>query len=168
MKEKDIHQEYEPQQLIMYVEKEDGTYGPIQTGSYLSKNFLDDFWLKRMNLEKKLANQLVNNDISPIYYYMVLSELSVAELASRVGMHVFRVKRHLKAKHFSKISLSTLARYAHVFDVPLSNLLQIILFQDGDDLKSFYIKDKAPELFEIIQNATKNPHVAITTIKKKI
>ena len=46
MKEKDARVDFEQQELIMYVEREDGSYGPIQTGSYISANFLDDFWTK--------------------------------------------------------------------------------------------------------------------------
>jgi transcriptional regulator with XRE-family HTH domain len=167
MKEKDIKVDYEPQQLIMYVEKEDGTYGPIQTGSFLSKNYLDDFWLKRINLEKKLSDQLINNEISPVYYYMILCELSVKDLASRVGISTYRVKRHLKAETFPNMRLSVLKRYANVFDVPVSNLLQLVLYEENEDMKSFFIKEKEPELYDIEQCRTKNPFVVITKIKKK-
>lgn len=165
MKEKDIHQDYEPQQLIMYVEKEDGTYGPIQTGSYLTKNYLDDFWQKKRSLEKKLSEQLAANKISPIYYYMVLTELSEAELAARAGLATFRVKRHLKAKHFHKVKLSVLQRYAEVFDIPVANFFQLLLFQEKDEMKSYFIKDKSPELIEIAQHRTNNPNLVITHIK---
>ena len=40
MKEKDGIIDCPQQQLILYVEKEDGTYEPLQTGSYLTKNSL--------------------------------------------------------------------------------------------------------------------------------
>jgi len=166
MKEKDIKEEYDPQQLIVYVEKEDGSYGPIQTGSYLSKNYLDDFWDKRINLEKQLSNDLISNKISPIYYYMVLCELSVAELASRVGLSKFKVKRHLQAVYFDRMRLSVLKRYAHVFNEPVANLLQLIRFEDKEDIKSHYIKKETPTDFMIDQAHTNNPNIVITTIKK--
>ena len=51
MKEKDGYVDCPQQQVILYVEKEDGTYGPIQTGSYITSNFLDDYELKRKHLE---------------------------------------------------------------------------------------------------------------------
>lgn len=167
MKEKDIHEEYENQQLIMYVEKEDGTYGAIQTGSYLTKHFLDDFWLKKINLEKQLSEKLCKNEISPIYYYMVLCELSEAELAARVGISIFRVKRHLQVKGFLKIKVNLLQRYAHVFNIPVSNLFQVIMYEDNNNIKSFYIKEKYPELFEIIQTKTSNSCIVKTTVKLK-
>ncbi len=167
MKEKDIRQDYEPQQLILYVEKEDGSYGPIQTGSYLSKNYLDDFWLKKSNLESQLAAQVMNNEVSPIYYFMTLQELSVAELASRVGVPVFRVKRHLKPSHFKNIKLKLLKRYADVFGVPVSRLLELLLYEENEGMKSFYIQDAPPTYFDIKHRTTQNPYVALTIIKKK-
>ena len=42
MKEKDGFAECPEQQVILYVEKEDGKYEAMQTGSYLSANYLDD------------------------------------------------------------------------------------------------------------------------------
>ncbi len=57
MKEKDGYSECPEQQVILYVEKEDGKYEAIQTGSYLSANYLDDFFLKRKNLEKNARRE---------------------------------------------------------------------------------------------------------------
>ncbi|MBK8807897.1 MAG: hypothetical protein IPO21_15130 [Bacteroidales bacterium] len=74
MKEKDLYIEFAPQQSVYYVEKEDSSYGPIVSGSHLSANYLDDYWLKRKNLEAKLRQQIINNEISPIFYYMTLQE----------------------------------------------------------------------------------------------
>ena len=84
MKEKDGYIDCPEQQVILYVEKEDGKYGPIQTGSYITRNFLDDYELKRKHLEDSLRNKIQNKEISPIYYYMVLEDLTISELAARV------------------------------------------------------------------------------------
>ena len=43
MKEKDILTNFKDQQLILYAEKEDNTIGPVQTGSYLAGNYLDEY-----------------------------------------------------------------------------------------------------------------------------
>lgn len=167
MKEEEIRQNLEEQQLIIYVEREDGSYGPIQTGSYLTNNFLDDYWLKKSNLEGELSRKVMDCEVSPIYYFMVLQELSEAELAARVGLSVFKVKRHLKHKHFQNIRVTTLKRYADVFGVPVSRFFEILLHEEEEGLKSFYIQDKAPSFFNIAHQATKNPYVVLTTIKRK-
>jgi len=57
MKEKDGTIDCPQQQVILYVEKEDGKYEPIQTGSYLTKNFLDDYEMKRHHLEESLKKK---------------------------------------------------------------------------------------------------------------
>jgi len=167
MKEKDIHEDYEKQQLIMYVEKDDGTYGAIQTGSYLTKNYLDDFWLKKRNLEKKLSEQLRNNEISAVYYYMLLNELSVAELAARTGIRKCRVKKHLRAKGFPGIRVKELQRYAHVFNIPVANLFQVIVYEEMDEIRALYIKEHEPETLSIVQKGTDNPSMVFTVIKSK-
>jgi len=167
MKEKDVNKDYERQKQILYVEKDDGTYGPVQTGSYLTNNYIDDFWFKKSNLEKQLANRICVNDISPVYYFMVLNELSESELAARSGICLRRVKKHLTAKCFRKVRVSELEKYAHVFGIPVANLFQVILYEDSDDMKSYFIQDKSSELFEITQTQTDNPCFVMTQIKRK-
>ncbi len=126
MKEKDVKVEYDPQQVVMFVEKEDGSYGPLQTGAYMAKNYLDDYFLKMDKLKKELTQQLKEGKISPISYYMVLQELSVAELALRVGVRRARVRKHLKPEYFKKIKPDLLEQYAEVFGVTVSNMVQMI------------------------------------------
>lgn len=167
MKEQDIHKEYERQQQILYVEKEDGSYGPVKTGSYLTNNYLDDFWGKKIRLESQLSEQISHNEISPIYYFMVFYELSPAELAARVGLSTWRVRRHFKAKHFAHIRLSVLQRYALVFGIPVANLLQVILYEEDGSYKSLMIKEKSPDQFEITQQPTANQFFVHTKIKMK-
>lgn len=167
MKEKELHKEYERQQQIVYVEKDDGSYGPVQAGSYLTNNFLDDFWFKKTNLEKQLTIQVSEDKYSPVYYYMLLNELSEAELAARVGISPARVKKHLQMKYFFSVRVSALERYALVFGIPVANLFQVIQYEENNELKSFFIQDKASDLFEIEQVKTQNPCFVLTQIKRK-
>lgn len=117
MKEKDGYVDCPQQQVILYVEKEDGEYGPMQTGSYLTKNYLDDYELKRKHLEESLKQQVESGKISPIHYYMVLEDLTVSELAARAGFRTGKVKKHLEPKYFKELSPGDIRRYADVFDV---------------------------------------------------
>jgi len=57
---------------------------------------------------------------------MVLEELSVAELASRVAIRKSRVEKHLKGKTFGTLTLDELNRYAGVFNVPAANILLLL------------------------------------------
>ena len=60
MKEKDGKVDYKQHELILYVEKEDDTYGPITTGSYISEKYFDDF------LENKAAYSKLDGYIGRI------------------------------------------------------------------------------------------------------
>jgi hypothetical protein len=114
------------QQVILYVEKENGKYEPMQTGSYITKNFLDDYELKRRNLEESLKRQVLSGEVSPIYYYMVLEDLTLSELSARAGIRQGKVKKHLKGFHFNAIPQETLQLYADVFNVTVPDILKLL------------------------------------------
>lgn len=156
MKEKDLYVDYKPQQHVYYVEKEDQHYGPVISGSFLAKNYLDDYWFKQKNLELSLRKRMLDGEISPVYYYMTLQELSVADLASRVKISRSKLKKHFHPEHFSKMGIPLLKKYAEVFDIPVSNLFQIII-----------TKEEEKEKFDVTQLATKNPSLVLTKIECK-
>jgi hypothetical protein len=124
MKEKDGYAECPEQQVILYVEKEDGKYEAMQTGSYISANYLDDYFLKRNNLEKSLGGKIEKGEINAIEYYMVLEDLTISELAKRAGILKWIVKRHLKAGNFSKIGEAALKKYSVVFNITVDEILK--------------------------------------------
>jgi hypothetical protein len=152
LKEKDAAIDYKEHQLILYVEKKDGSYGPVKTGSYITKNYIDDFWLKRNNLEQDYLQKVKIGEISPIAYYMVLGELTPSELAARVRLSARRVKKHMTPKHFGTITLEHLRRYCEVFNVPLVNMLQVIV-TDKKNLKVLEEKTDNP-FFTILKIST--------------
>jgi hypothetical protein len=126
MKEKEARVDYKKHQLVLYVEKKNGSYGPLKTGSYITKNYLDDYWLKRENLEKEYLGKVKNGEISPIAFYMILEELTPSELAARVKIPVRKVKKHLQPGHFGDMTVEELGRYSDVFNIPLVNLFYSI------------------------------------------
>ena len=126
MKEKDGYVDCPEQQVILYVEKEDGKYGPIQTGSYITSKYLDDYELKRKNLEDSLRKKIQNREASPVYFYMVLEDLTISELASRIRIRKAKVKKHLRHEYFNRIGNEMLKQYADVFNVSLNDLIQLM------------------------------------------
>lgn len=156
MKEKDLFVEFEPQKLVYYVEKEDKSYGPIISGSQLSANYLDDFWEKRIKLEENLRKQIIANQKSPIYYYMILQEIGPKDLAKRVGVSMRKLKKLFLPKHFSKLRVDKLTKFAEVFNIPLSSMFQ-----------TFLIKDTDRENIQLEHLSTENEHYNITRIFSK-
>ena len=156
MKEKDLYVEFDPHKLVYYAEKEDNSYGPIISGSYLSANYLDDHWMKRKNLEEKLRKQVIANEISPIFYYMTYLEMGPKDLASRANMSMRKLSKTFKPEGFNKLKVAQLKRFADIFNIPVFSLFQ-----------TFLIKDEDHEKLELQQAATDNELYHITIINLK-
>lgn len=167
MKEKEGFVDYPEQQMILYVEKDDGKYGPMQTGSYISANYMDDYVYKRRNLEIDLREQLIRGVISPVRFYMVFEDLTLSELAARAGIRQSRVKKHLEPKLFGIVTIDELRKYATVFNVPLANLLQIILVKDKESFESSLILENNADKISVEQSPTPNPYVVLTKIEER-
>ncbi|MCP4645699.1 MAG: hypothetical protein GY851_34960 [bacterium] len=113
-------------QLVMYVEREDGTYGPIQTGSFMKANYWDDYVEHWRKVEQDQFAKLRAGEISTVGYYMVMFNISEADLGARVGVSARKVRKHIQPEHFAKMSLSLLRRYAEVFNIPVANMFQVV------------------------------------------
>jgi len=124
MKEKEGFVDCPEQQMILYVEKEDGEFGPIQTGSFITKNYIDDYFEKRKKLILSLTDQCKNSEISPVKMFMVLEDLTIDELSARTRIPARKIKKHLIAKHFDNLSEELLQRYSTVFNISVEKLKQ--------------------------------------------
>jgi hypothetical protein len=82
--------------------------------------------MKRKKLEGDLRKMVINKEVSPIYYFMVLEDLTLSELAARVKIWKFIVKKHLDYKRFQSISKDVLEKYADVFNVSVSDMLHLM------------------------------------------
>jgi hypothetical protein len=117
-------------QLILYIEKEDQTYGPVQTGSYMAANYLDDFFEKKAKLKTARLEELKAGKISPLAYYKDLVEIGEGDLACRVGISRRKLRFQMTPEGFSRASVSLLQRYATVFGIPVAQLFQVILCEE--------------------------------------
>ena len=165
MKEKEGFVDYPEQQVILYVEKDDGEFGPMQTGSYLSANYMDDYMSKRRNLEIELRAHLAAARITPVKYYMTLGELSISELSARAGIRKSRVKKHLSPEHFGCITAEELRRYAVVFNIPPANLLQVILVSCDGIFEASLVLETGTGEISVHQTPTANPYIFLTKIE---
>ncbi|MBM3405585.1 MAG: hypothetical protein FJY10_11950 [Bacteroidetes bacterium] len=164
MKEKDGKIDFKKQQLILYVEKEGGEYGPMQTGSYITKNFLDDYELKRRNLEASLRDRVIRGEISMVKYFMVLEDLSESELAKRVRLSAGKVRKHCSVKGFATARVEHLSRYADVFNVPAANFFQFLAKEVDGKEQPVFIQGIEAETPSVKQSRTSNDVVVITQV----
>ena len=168
MKEKEGLVDCPDQQVILYVEKEDGVYGPVQTGSYLTANYLDDYVQKRRNLESELREQLLRGDITPVKYYQVLVDLSIHELSARTSIRRSRVRKHLDPASFGSATVDELRRYALVFNVPVANLLQVMVLRNNEVYESALILENRSEKISVFHDQPANPFLVVTRIEERV
>ena len=62
---------------------------------------------------------------SPILYYMEKTLVTPMDLSMHSGIMVWRVKRHLKPKVFSRLGEKTLKKYAEAFNITLDQLKNV-------------------------------------------
>ncbi len=138
--------------IVMYVEKEDGSYGPKETGSYMIDKYEDDNIMKRENLFREFNKKISEGEISSVGYYMIILKISDADLAVRTGIGLRRVRKHKTVSGFSKAALKEIVRYAEVFGIPVANMFQIL------------VPKKPDKPGGKVQEKTKNPMVVKTYV----
>jgi transcriptional regulator with XRE-family HTH domain len=165
MKEKDVLVDFDAQQFVIYAEKSDGSFSPVQTGSYITKNYLDDFFNLNDRLYDSLLEKLKNGEISPIFFYMTIEDLTISELAARAGITKSGVRKHINPKGFQKATVSMLSKYAYVFNIPVANLFQVInTREDRSWNMGFREETVISESDQISQVITDNPLLVETKI----
>ena len=167
MKEEDLVINCPHQQVVLYAEKGDGTYGPFQTGSYMAGINISEHFRITDNHNKILLEQLKSGKISPVYYFMMIEGLTVSELAGRTGISKFRVKSHLAPAGFRKMRISTLKRYTDIFNIPLANMFQVIsTIEDRNWDMGYQGEIDDSKIGSISQVKTDNPLVIVTEVIK--
>ena len=74
---------------------------------------------------KDIKQKVINNELSPIAYYMELNRMDISVLAAYFGKWKWIVKRHFKPSNFNKLSLKSLEKYANIFNISLAKLKDI-------------------------------------------
>lgn len=111
---------------LCYAVDENGKYTTAHSTGWNPKTIALDNAIQEIN--NRIANaktRVLNNQTSPIEYYMECHKMDVQILASYVGMWKWRVKRHFKPHVFKKLSQKTLQKYADVFEIDIDQLKNI-------------------------------------------
>lgn len=117
---------------VLYVTDENDNYTTANSIGWEAKKAALDESLALINERIEEAKQNVaNNRVSPIIYFMELNKMDISVLASYVGMWQWRVKRHTKPKIFKTLSDSVLKKYADTFGISTEELKNF----DGKTMK---------------------------------
>lgn len=74
---------------------------------------------------EEAKKRVLNNETSPLEYYMELHKMDIPILASYVGFWQWQVKRHFKPSVFRKLNSKKLQKYADVFEISIEELKNI-------------------------------------------
>lgn len=111
---------------LCYAVNEAGDYVTAKSSGWDPKTIALDNTLQEINERVFKAKQdVLENKVSPIVYYMELHKMDLQILSSYVGMWRWRVKRHLKPKVFDGLSQKILQKYADVFEISIAELKTI-------------------------------------------
>ncbi|WP_332454450.1 hypothetical protein [Chryseobacterium aquaticum] len=108
---------------VLYVTDENNNYSTANSIGWEAKKAALDESMALINERIQQAKENVaNNSVSPIIYFMEFNKMDLSVLASYMGMWQWTVKRHAKPKNFKKLSDSTLKKYADTFGISLDEL----------------------------------------------
>ncbi len=118
----------------VYSLDEDGNYTTVQSVGWEPKNeIMKEVWEVVNEKAEKARQEVISGNVSPIAYYLEKNIMDVKLLARYMGIWSFRVKRHLKPKHFNKLSENMLKKYAGVFNITTKQLLDIESLKNVDN-----------------------------------
>jgi hypothetical protein len=108
---------------VCYATDETGKYVTTQSRGWDVKiTALDAAW---GDIEKRIAaakQKVLNNEASPLLFYMELNLMDVEILAGYTGFWQWQVKRHLKPSVFKSLSDKKLQHYAEAFNITVEQL----------------------------------------------
>ena len=111
---------------MVYAVDENGDYITELSTGWNPKTIALDNAIKQIEERVTAAKERVlNNESSPLEYYMELNKMDLPILASYVGIWKWRVKRHFKPSIFDKLPQKTLEKYADVFNISVEDLQHI-------------------------------------------
>jgi hypothetical protein len=107
-------------------EDESGNYiTQLSSGWEVKSDALGITW-EDINKKVERAKQaVIKGELSPIAYYIELRVMDLPIVSAYTGFWKWTIKRHLKPSIFSKLSNSTLQKYADLFEVSLDQLKTI-------------------------------------------
>ncbi|MBO6200776.1 MAG: hypothetical protein J6N74_04055 [Chryseobacterium sp.] len=108
---------------LLYVTDENDNYTTANSIGWDAKKAALDESMELINERIEEAKQNVaNNIVSPIIYFMEFNKMDFQVLAAYVDKWQWTVKRHTKPNIFKKLSNSTLKKYADAFGISVDEL----------------------------------------------
>jgi hypothetical protein len=109
---------------LNYAVDENGHYTSRRSKGWQPKNeAITMAWEVIYERAEEVRRQVLDGRLSPIAFYMEINVMNVSILASYAGISGWKVKRHLKMKHFKKLRPELLAKYAAALNISTAELV---------------------------------------------
>jgi hypothetical protein len=103
---------------LMYAVDKEGKYTGVPSVGWEAENTaMQQAWEDVDEQLKATEARVRAGELSPIAYFMQVSLMDVPLLASYMGKWQWTIRRHMKPGVFAKLSRTTLAAYARVFNI---------------------------------------------------
>ncbi|WP_448699569.1 hypothetical protein ACFGVR_21255 [Mucilaginibacter sp. AW1-3] len=108
---------------VCYATDKSGKYvTELSRGWDVKITALDAAWHDIGNRIAAARQKVLNNEASPILFFMEKGLMDIAILAAYTGFWQWQIKRHLKPAVFAKLSHKKLQKYADVFSISVNDL----------------------------------------------
>jgi len=109
---------------LVYAVDKNGQYTGVGSKGWEAENIATkQAWDVIEEELKETEAKVKNGELSPIAYFMLKKLMDVNILARYVGKWQWQVKRHLKPKGFKNLSDKMIAKYAAVFNISTTELI---------------------------------------------
>ena len=126
MKDNEVPQDKSSFTDLYYAVDKEGNYITKRSSGWKPKKIVLDRSLDMIDERvKDIKQKVMNNEVSPIMYYMELNRMDISVLAAYFGKWKWRVKKHFKPANFNKLSSKSLKKYADIFNISIDELKDI-------------------------------------------
>ena len=116
---------------VVYAVDGSGNYTTeLSTGWEVKATALDVAWKDIEQRIEQARQKVLNNEASPILYFIELRLMDVGLVAAYTGFWKWTVKQHLKPATFNKLSPKKLQQYADAFNVTVAELKTMNVHED--------------------------------------
>lgn len=110
----------------VYSVDDKGNYTTVKSVGWDPKNaVMQQAWDNINERVEEVRQKVLAGKLSPIAYYMEKHIMDTSLLSKYLSIWQWKVKMHLKPKHFNRLNNDLLKRYADVFDLKPSELKDI-------------------------------------------
>ena len=110
----------------VYSLDESGNYTTVKSVGWAPKNaIMQQAWDNINEKVEQTKQKVINGELSPLAYFMEKNMMDTKLLAQYMGFWNWTVKKHLKPKHFNKLSDEIVAKYSETLNITPEELKDI-------------------------------------------